>query len=130
MTTNPQQRLAETNYKAKLFYEQKQKEHFEKFGCFFDTNCKIAEIIQEYHDQETKNFNTLYCFLYNDCIFESSHATISTHRTLEGANAAKRKHKNEKRREWKNVYNTLEDRIDMPFGKHESWLIHEIKVEE
>lgn len=42
------------NYKAKLFYEQKQKEHFEEYGVYFDTNCKISEIIQEFYNKELK----------------------------------------------------------------------------
>lgn len=120
----------EEKYKAKLFYEKKQKEHIEKFGVPFDTSDKIGEIIQEYADQHLKENNILYAFRYCDCIFESSHATKSLHRTRKGAEIALEFHKNEKRKEYEEVYPTEEDREEFPFGTHEDWDIEEIKIED
>jgi hypothetical protein len=36
--------------KAKEFLDKKQKEHFNKFGVFADTNSKISEWMDEYSD--------------------------------------------------------------------------------
>ena len=119
------------NYKAKLFYEQKQKEHFEKFGVYFDTNCKIGEIIQEFHEQEIKECNTLYEFLYNDCIHESVAATMSIHRTQKGAEMAMEFHKNEKQKEFDEFNKQLKEYgrpIMTDFGKHEWWGIRPVKL--
>ena len=38
-----------------------------------------------------QNKEYVYEFIYNDCIHESSYATISTHKTLKGAYNAMRK---------------------------------------
>jgi len=114
------------NYKAKLFYERKQKEHKEKFGVYFDTNAKHGQIIQEYHNKELKIL-TLYGFLYNSCIFESAPKTISIHYTEEGAEKALKKHKNKLRKKWREMFSP-EERKEYPFGKHEYWGIHEINI--
>lgn len=117
-------------YKAKLFYEQKQKEHVKKFGVPFDTNSKMGEIIQEYHEQELKNNNIVYAFKYNDCIYESAPATMSLHRTRKGAEMAREFHKAEKMKEWEAIYPTEQDKKEFPFGEGESWRVEEIKIEE
>jgi len=113
-----------------LFYEKKQQEHIEKFGVPFDINDKIGEIIQEYADLQLKENETVYAFRYCDCIFESNYATKSLHRTAKGAEMALDFHKNERRKEWEEIYPTEKDKKEYPFGAHEGWDIKETKIEE
>lgn len=119
----------ENKYKAKLFYEQKQKEHIEKYGVPFDTDSKMGEIIQEFHDQELKDLK-LYAFRYNPCTWESSTTTISIHLTKEGAQRVMRNHKAKERRKWKKMFPTPEAQKEFPFGADEFWSIYQIKIEE
>lgn len=44
--------------------------------------------------------DTLYEFLYCSCIHESGSATMSLHRTKEGAERAMEAHKAERQKEW------------------------------
>jgi len=37
---------------AKVFLDKKQEEHFTEFGVYADTNSKIAEWMEEYHQEE------------------------------------------------------------------------------
>jgi hypothetical protein len=37
---------------TKVFLDKKQEEHFTKFGVYADTNSKIAEWMEEYHQEE------------------------------------------------------------------------------
>jgi hypothetical protein len=127
MKKSPSQRLQETNYKAKLFYIQKQEEQKKKFGVCFNTDTRHGEVIQEFHDQELKNLK-LYGFYYNSCIWESAAGLMSIHLTKEGAQKAMRKHKAKEKKEWKEMYSTPEEQKDMPFGTHEAWFVDEIKV--
>jgi len=41
-------------YKAKIFLDKKQDEHFKKHRVYADVNSKIAEWMQEYTDNEVK----------------------------------------------------------------------------
>jgi hypothetical protein len=128
------------NYKAKLFYEEKQREHYEKFGCFFDTNCKMGEIIEEFHKRELNEL-VLYKFLYNCSVCESAASTMSSHLTEEGAKQALKTHKNKLRREWidrnkeirEDVDLTEEQKeyyIDKKFGDDKWWGIEEVKIQQ
>jgi len=127
-----QEKIVENGYKAKLFYQKKQKEHFEKYGCYFDTDSKMGEIIQEFYEQELKENNTIFEFLYNDCIHESAFATVSTHRTKKGAEMAMAFHKNEAKEEWDKDNKELKEAGLEPykseFGEHESWHVRETKL--
>jgi pyruvate-formate lyase len=43
------------NYReAKIFLDQKQDEHFDKYGVNADTNDKIAQWMEEYHQEKIK----------------------------------------------------------------------------
>jgi len=118
--------------KAKLFYEQKQKEHFEKHGVYFDTNSKMGEIIQEFHEQEIKECDTVYEFLYNSCIHESAAATMSIHRTQKGAEMAMEFHKSEAKKEWDEYNKQCKEAglstFEFKFGTHEWWGVRPIKI--
>ena len=80
------------------------------------------------------NQDKLYEFLYNGCVYESSPATISIHRTREGAYKAMNEHREEKYKQF------LEDmekmrRLDLPtehfeFGEYEEWDVHEILLQD
>jgi hypothetical protein len=37
---------------AKFFLDKKQEEHLTEFGVYADTNSKIAEWMEEYHQEE------------------------------------------------------------------------------
>lgn len=39
-------------FNAKVFLDEKQEEHYKKFGVYADTNSKIAEWMEEYHKIE------------------------------------------------------------------------------
>ncbi len=72
------------------------------------------------------NKQIIYEFLYNSCIHESAAATMSLHRTREGAERALEEHKAKERENHKKMiefdpinYN------DNNFGEHEDWYIGE-----
>ena len=70
----------------------------------------------------------VFVALYNPMIYESSPGIISIHKTRKGAEMAMEFHKEEKRKEWKNLYKTTEERKDFPFGKFQSWLVLEYEL--
>lgn len=43
--------------KSKVFLDKKQEEHFNKYGVYADTNSKLAEWIEEYHQEELKKLS-------------------------------------------------------------------------
>ena len=87
------------NYNAKVFYEQKQKEHKEKFGVHFDTNSKIGEVIQEYCDQEINKIQFIYIVEFYDGLVESFF-NLSAHLTPESAEKFIQTHQKEQLKEW------------------------------
>ena len=70
----------------------------------------------------------VYAFLYNSCIYESAHATMSLHKTRKGAEMAMEFHKAEKEKEHWEIYNKPEDCDTNPFGEHEDWRVEEMEV--
>ena len=65
----------------------------------------------------------VYEFWYNDCVYESAAACISIHRTKKGAEIALSFHKEQKRKDFNEVY---ENHIpSSPFGTLEAWGIEE-----
>jgi hypothetical protein len=96
----------------------------------------IRKLIDELPEEERKTLlsyyqnDTLYSFLYNDCIHESASMTMSVHRTRKGAEMALDFHKNESHKQWKEMFPTEDEQEEYPFGKHESWFIKEIKIQE
>jgi hypothetical protein len=88
----------------------------------------------------------VYAFLYNDCIHESSYATMSLHRTPEGAEKAMNEHKEKERLNFENGYKkrlteewqndpdldeeakkVLIDSIGN-FDAHKDWAVEEMEV--
>jgi len=45
------------NLNAKVFLDKKQEEHFRKYGVYADTNSKLAEWVEEYHQEELKKLS-------------------------------------------------------------------------
>ena len=43
--------------KSKVFLDKKQEEHFNKYGVYADTNSKLAEWMEEYHQEELKKLS-------------------------------------------------------------------------
>lgn len=43
--------------KSKVFLDKKQEEHFNKYGVYADTNSKLAEWMEEYHQDELKKLS-------------------------------------------------------------------------
>jgi hypothetical protein len=74
---------------------------------------------------------TLYAFLYNPMIHESSSQTVSIHRTKEGAEKALEWHKSEERKKW-NEFSKNDEvyKTEFPFEWNKNWRIQEITVQE
>ena len=70
---------------------------------------------------------TVYAFMYCDCVFESTFATISLHRSKEGAEKAMEAHKAEKK-EWHDKRYADEDEEDFIFGEFEEWIVEPIEI--
>ena len=90
----------------------------------------------------------IYGFLYNSCVHESSYATMSLHKTKEGAEAAMNKHKEEKRLEFEEYKKRHSEDVEKycqeenldeatkkeliesvgKFDDHEDWTIDEFEV--
>ena len=68
----------------------------------------------------------IYEFLYCPCIHESAYASVSLHRTKEGAEKAMKKHKASELKKFNKLYkNDPELKKLMKFGQHEDWSIGE-----
>jgi len=72
---------------------------------------------------------TVYEVYYNDCIHESMAACISLHRTRKGAEMAMEFHKEQKRKEFEELYKDEED-IDWTFDSMCAWGVNERTVVE
>ena len=73
------------------------------------------------------DMETVYEFWYNDCIYESVAGCISLHRTQKGAEMAMEFHKEQKRKEFEELYKDEED-IDWTFDS--MWGVEERTVVE
>jgi hypothetical protein len=75
--------------------------------------------------EKTNQF--IYAFMYNDCIYESTWATMSLHFTRQGAKEAMEKHKiKSKKQHDKTVGN--ETVGNNTFGQFQDWRIKKIKI--
>lgn len=111
-------------------------------------DCWAQEQVLGAMEEYAKQFKTkkLFEFVYNSMTEESSYATISVHRTREGAETAMSKHKEQERiayekkmkryvDNWKEeghddeTIKVLSESIG-EFGRFKDWGINEIKVEE
>ncbi len=95
----------------------------------------IIEQIQNTLDHGYNLFDgTLYEFLYNPMIYESSSQTVSIHRTQEGAKKAMQEHKDLVKAEFDNQWNNPDDPIemivDMKWDDDQSWSVRKVKIEE
>lgn len=73
--------------------------------------------------------NFVYAFDYCPCIHESAWATISLHRTENGAIKAMNEHKERKEKEYNLIYTELDDsEIYGTFGEMEDWTIKKIQI--
>ncbi len=62
----------------------------------------------------------IYKALYNCCVHESSYATISIHKTKEGAEKAIEIHKAKEKEEFDKIYKDNNE-FNFKFGEHENW---------
>lgn len=69
----------------------------------------------------------IYEFWYTDCIYEDKGSCISLHRTLKGAEIAMEFHKEEKRKEFEELYKDEED-IDFEFDDMCAWGVRERQI--
>lgn len=90
------------------------------------------EWISQFKQVETKEEPkelTLYSFLYNPMIEESSTQTVSIHRTRKGAEMAMEFYKAEQLKEWEELYKDDKGMREFcPFGHFQWWGIGEITV--
>jgi len=70
----------------------------------------------------------VYAFQYCQCIYESSFATMSIHRTYKSAYKRMKIHKLEAFKEWMDM--RKESRLTFKFGESERWSIKKLKIEE
>lgn len=72
---------------------------------------------------------TVYLACYCPCIYESSYATLSTHRTKLGAFKAMRAHKRKVYDEWYND-RLMYGKSDFKFAWAEDWKIIDLSLED
>ena len=99
------------------------------------TDDNLKETIQATIDKGYSLFDgTLYEFLYNPMIYESSSQTVSIHKTEEGARKAMEDHKAQVKAEFDDLYHNPEDPadmiVDMKWDDYQFWYIQEIEVQE
>lgn len=72
----------------------------------------------------------IYEFLYCSSIYESTYASVSLHRTKEGAEKAMKKHKAKERKKWNKLYKNEPEFIKetLKFGQYQDWTIGEQKL--
>ena len=74
---------------------------------------------------------TVYAFMYCDCVFESAFATISLHRSKEGAEKAMEAHKAEKKEWHDKMYadeEVADSSWDIEFGEFEAWCVEPVEI--
>ena len=118
----------------------------EKGITYFDMNNKgVFDMVLSAMDEHANQFksNTLFEFVYCGMTEESSYATISLHRTREGAEKAMNEHKQKERlqhdkfieRYKKNLKKQGVEENDMgmylesfEFGKFKDWGVQEVEI--
>lgn len=127
-----------------LIPKLKEAEQNEKKGLVCDNKLYIIQAMNEFADQFKTN--KLFEFVYCGMTEESSYATISVHRTREGAETAMEKHKAEEKikydekmkryvESWEKeghnekTINELSKSIG-EFGRFQDWGINEIEIED
>ncbi len=70
----------------------------------------------------------VYEFWYNPCIYEGSPVCMSLHRTRSGAEKAMRRHKEEKRKYYEELYKDEPDDIKTPYDSMCEWGVSEIEI--
>lgn len=70
----------------------------------------------------------IYLALYNDMIEESSYATISAHKTKQGARNALAKHVREQKKEHDEDFQYVVKEMRYRFGLFERWYVKEIEL--
>jgi hypothetical protein len=68
----------------------------------------------------------VYLTQYNDCIFESSFATLSIHFSKEGAEKTVQEHKDKEYKKWESMDEDYKE--DCEFGWDKEWDIKEVEV--
>lgn len=77
-------------------------------------------------DKITK-MDKIWEFRYTDCIYESAMAAISLHRTQKGAEMAMEFHREQKRKEFEEMYKDEED-VDWEFDDMVAWAVVEREI--
>ena len=72
---------------------------------------------------------TIYAFVYSSNTWESAAATMSLHKTKEGAEKAMESHREFMRKHY-NEYFSEKHKKQYPFGLDQSWGIEEIEVKD
>lgn len=121
--------MAQAYWNVKQFIQVNQPED-DQFS-----NVLAIDLVKSWGMEDKLKDNTLYAFRYNECIHESSTATISIHRTRKGAEMAMEFHKENKRKQhleqikWEKENTPKGIEIDETFGKHEYWDVDEITIQ-
>lgn len=67
-----------------------------------------------------------YLAQYNDCIYESSFATLSVHLSKEGAEKAVQEHKDKTYKEWEEMPNDYKK--EYKYDEDIAWKVREIEI--
>jgi hypothetical protein len=70
----------------------------------------------------------VYEFWYNDCIYESAAACISLHRSKKGAEMAMEFHKEDKRKEYEELYKDEPENMKVAYDSGCAWGVQERKI--
>lgn len=91
----------------------------------------VCDAVEKYSNSRP----SLWAFMYNSCIHESSWATVSLHYSKEGAEKALAEHKAQALKQWQQIVDSDEDKgtefgydVISPFGIHEDWCVQEVEV--
>lgn len=72
----------------------------------------------------------VYEFWYNNCIYESAAACMSLHRTKKGAEMAMEFHKEEKRKEYEELYKDEPEYMRVAYDSMCAWGVEERTIVE
>lgn len=107
---------------------QRNEDKISKSKCL--GRCLLALLLtDECMNSKITDMEKVYEFWYNDCIYESAAACMSLHRTRKGAEMAMEFHKEQKRKEFEELYKD-EDDIDWTFDSMSAWGVSEREVVE
>lgn len=72
--------------------------------------------------------HTIYAFMFNSCVHESSWATVSLHYSEDSAIKAMEKHRQEELERFNNIFSE-EQRSEITFGENSDWCVIPFEIQ-